>query len=198
MQTMGIVVRWSRSNPNLPWHPRGEKLPQDSGIFVTLSDFTKQAREEAQQAGIALVDNRDLYARIEKVRRTEPCPFCQAPMILDLSRYGWWLRCQAVGCPGKRDLSGNPGRAFDLTNPTRLVVLDTSLVLDEYIVPPPLRRSISARIPFPVGFIVIAVLPVPPALGERSRLRFRRLAAACSLASSVRTSSSAACGRTPL
>jgi HJR/Mrr/RecB family endonuclease len=91
-----------------------EKLPGDAGIFVTLSIFTKQAREEAQQAGITLVDNRELYSRIEKARRAEPCPLCQSPMILDRSLRGWWLRCVTGGCSGKRDLSSDPGRAFDL------------------------------------------------------------------------------------
>lgn len=91
-----------------------EKLPGDSGIFVTLSNFTEQARHEAQEAGIALVDNRELYSRIEKVRRDELCPLCNAPMILGRSQHGWWLRCVTNGCLGKRDLSADPGRAVDL------------------------------------------------------------------------------------
>ena len=37
-----------------------EKLPEDAGIFVTLSSFTEQARQEAQQAGITLIDSREL------------------------------------------------------------------------------------------------------------------------------------------
>jgi hypothetical protein len=91
-----------------------EKLPEDAGIFVTLSSFTEQARQEAQQAGITLVDNRNLYSRIEKVRRAELCPLCNTPMVLDRSPHGWWLRCVADGCSGKRDLSDDPGRAVDL------------------------------------------------------------------------------------
>jgi hypothetical protein len=91
-----------------------EKLPSDAGIFVTLSSFTEQARQEAQQAGITLVDNRELYSRIEKVRRSELCPLCKTPMTLGRSQHGWWLRCTTNGCSGKRDLSADPGRAVDL------------------------------------------------------------------------------------
>jgi hypothetical protein len=91
-----------------------EKLPAESGVFVTLSNFTQQAREEAQQAGIALIDNRDLYARIERIRRPEACPLCGRPMTLGRSPYGWWLRCVGNGCQGKRDLGTEPGRAVEL------------------------------------------------------------------------------------
>jgi restriction system protein len=91
-----------------------EGLAGSNGIFVTLSDFTEQARAEAQTIGITLVDNHDLYSRIEKVRRAEPCDVCQEPMILARSPRGWWLRCVAVGCQGKRDLGRDPGRAVDL------------------------------------------------------------------------------------
>ena len=95
-----------------------EGLPGSAGIFVTLSDFTKPARSEARATGIALVDNRDLNDRIEKARRVEPCPVCQAAMLLDRSARGWWLRCIAPRCAGKRDLSGDPGRAVEfLTRP---------------------------------------------------------------------------------
>ncbi len=95
-----------------------EGLPGSAGIFVTLSDFTKPARSEARATGIALVDNRDLNDRIEKARRAEPCPVCQAAMVFDRSARGWWLRCIAPGCSGKRDLSGDPGRAVEfLTRP---------------------------------------------------------------------------------
>jgi ribosomal protein L37AE/L43A len=89
-----------------------EKLPGDAGIFVTLSSFTEQARLEAQQARITLIDGRELNTRTERARRMEPCPSCKAPMILDRSTYGWWLRCER--CPGKRDLGSDPGRALDL------------------------------------------------------------------------------------
>jgi HJR/Mrr/RecB family endonuclease len=88
-----------------------ERLPASAGIFVTLSDFTPQARKEAHETGLALINGRDLYARVEKVRRPELCPTCQAPMRLDRSLRGWWFRCVAPGCSGKRDLSTEPGRA---------------------------------------------------------------------------------------
>jgi hypothetical protein len=91
-----------------------EKLAGGCGIFVTLSDFTDQARREALQSGIVLIDNRELFSRIEKVRRAEPCPTCAAPMILGKSQYGWWFRCNAKGCSGKRDLGADAGRAVDL------------------------------------------------------------------------------------
>ena len=91
-----------------------EGLPGSAGIFVTLSDFTGQARVEAKKIGLALVDNHDLYSRVEKVRRAEPCNVCQAPMLLDRSPRGWWLRCVAPGCQGKRDLGPDPGRAVEL------------------------------------------------------------------------------------
>jgi Restriction endonuclease len=90
-----------------------EGLPGTAGIFVTLSDFTPQARSEAKTMGITLVDNRDLHGRVEKARRIEPCPDCEAPMVFDRSARGWWLRCVAPGCPGKHDLGGDPGRAVD-------------------------------------------------------------------------------------
>jgi hypothetical protein len=91
-----------------------EGLPGTSGIFVTLSEFSEQAREEAIQVGLTLVDNRDLYRRAEQVRRTEACPVCGSPMLLDRSARGWWFRCVAPGCLGKRDLGKDPGRAVEL------------------------------------------------------------------------------------
>jgi len=91
-----------------------ERLPTSDGIFVTLSQFSQQAQDEAKTMGIALVDNCDLHSRIEKVRRVELCDICQKPMILDHSPHGWWFRCVAAGCPGKRDLGNDPGRAVDL------------------------------------------------------------------------------------
>lgn len=91
-----------------------EGLPGSAGIFVTLSDFTEQARDEARTTGLILVDNRDLYSRVEKARRREACPICQAPMVLDRSARGWWFRCIAPGCAGKRDLSNDPARAVEL------------------------------------------------------------------------------------
>lgn len=91
-----------------------EKLNGSAGIFVTLSDFTDQARREAKQAGILLIDKHELFSRIEKVRQAEPCPSCSAPMVLGKSQYGWWLRCDQTGCTGKRNLSNDAGRAVDL------------------------------------------------------------------------------------
>lgn len=91
-----------------------EGLPGTSGIFVTLSDFSEQAQAEANQVGLVLVDNRDLYERVERVRRSEPCPVCQSPMLLDRSGFGWWFRCVSPGCPGKRDVGRDPARAVEL------------------------------------------------------------------------------------
>jgi hypothetical protein len=89
-------------------------VPGTSGVFVTLSDFTEQAREEAKKVGLTLLDKNDLYSRVEKVRRTEPCPVCSSPMLLDRSPHGWWFRCVAKGCTGKRDLGKEPARAVEL------------------------------------------------------------------------------------
>ena len=91
-----------------------EKLPGKAGIFVTLSSFTEQARQEARDAEIILIDNRELYSRIEKVRQPEACPVCGLPMVLDRSSRGWWMRCVTGGCLGKRDLGSDAGRAIDL------------------------------------------------------------------------------------
>ena len=91
-----------------------EGLKGSSGIFVALSDFTQAAEREADQLGIATVNGRELFARMEKVRRTEPCPTCRKPMLLDRSTRGWWFRCTSTGCAGKRDLSNEPGRAVEL------------------------------------------------------------------------------------
>lgn len=89
-----------------------EGLPGSAGVFVTLSRFSAQAREDAAKTGLVLIDGPELYARMEKARRPELCPDCGWPMVLAYSPYGWWLRCQA--CSGKRDLSADPGRALDL------------------------------------------------------------------------------------
>jgi hypothetical protein len=91
-----------------------EKLPVSAGIFVTLSTFTEQARDEATQAGLSIIEGSELYRRIDKVKRTEPCPLCETPMIFGKSDYGWWLRCSEPGCSGKRDLSADPARALEL------------------------------------------------------------------------------------
>jgi len=84
------------------------------GVFVTFSRFTEQAVQEARPAGIELVDGAELYRRVERVRRAEPCPTCQKPMVLDLSQRGWWFRCVAGTCSGKRDLDHEPARAVEL------------------------------------------------------------------------------------
>jgi len=96
-----------------------ESLSPSAGIFVTLSDFTEQALAEAETLGIVLVDKRDLCSRIERVRRAEPCEICKKPMILARSSRGWWFRCVAPGCQGKRDLGSDPGRAVDLLTQPR-------------------------------------------------------------------------------
>ena len=83
--------------------------------FVTLSDFTDDARTAAERSGVVLIDGAQLIDRLQSVRKTEPCPICATPMLLDLSVHGWWLRCPRYPhCPGKRDLSREPGRAVDL------------------------------------------------------------------------------------
>jgi HJR/Mrr/RecB family endonuclease len=91
-----------------------EQLKGSNGVFVTLSDYTQAARTEAHEIGITLINGRELYSKIERVRRVEPCPICQQPMVLDRSSRGWWFRCIAAGCHGKRDLGNEPGRAVEL------------------------------------------------------------------------------------
>jgi hypothetical protein len=91
-----------------------ENATGHSGIFVTLSDFTEAAREEAKRTGLTLIGRREVYAHIERVRRAEPCPNCQAPMLLDRSHHGWWFRCTSAGCTGKRNLDHEPALALDL------------------------------------------------------------------------------------
>jgi HJR/Mrr/RecB family endonuclease len=98
-----------------------EKAPGTDGIFVTLSDFSEQAEDEAGRMGITLLDRADLFERVERVRRQEPCPICHRPMLFDRSARGWWFRCVAQGCPGKRDLGPEAGRAVELlTQPPTL------------------------------------------------------------------------------
>ena len=84
------------------------------GVFVTFSRFTEQAISEAKPAGIELIDGAELYRRVERVRRPEPCPTCAESMILDRSQRGWWFRCVAGNCSGKRDLDHEPARAVEL------------------------------------------------------------------------------------
>ncbi len=96
-----------------------EGLPGQAGVFVTLSDFTSQARAEGKAIGIELVDGSDLHARAEKVRRPVICETCQGRMVLDRSVHGWWYRCVTAGCSGKRDLGADPVRALALLNDPR-------------------------------------------------------------------------------
>lgn len=93
-------------------YPAGGELT--GRVLVTLSDCTDDARTAAERARVDLVDGKDLALRLQAVRRSEPCENCGSPMVVDKSRYGWWLRCMRVGCLGKRDLSRDPGRAVDL------------------------------------------------------------------------------------
>ena len=66
-----------------------ERMPAKAGIYVTLSGFSGQARTEAKILGLTLLDGHDLHSLAERVRRTEPCPICGAPMVMDRSSRGW-------------------------------------------------------------------------------------------------------------
>ncbi len=103
-----------------------EGLAGSNGVFVTLSDFTQSAKTEASQIGIELINGRELYSKIERVRRAAPCPICQQPMVLDRSSRGWWFRCVATGCQGKRDLSNEPGRAVELLTSREAIDVSSS------------------------------------------------------------------------
>jgi hypothetical protein len=96
-----------------------EKLPTRSGIFVTLAGYTQQARDLAEKSGLELVDSRDLFDRVEKVRNAEICKNCHHPMLLDRSVHGWWFRCTTPDCGEKRHLDKDPGRAVALLNEPR-------------------------------------------------------------------------------
>jgi len=97
-----------------------EGLPGSAGVYVTLSDFGAQARQEAKRIGLDLVDRVSLLERVERAKRAELCPTCGAGMVLDRSRRGWWLRCVAPAYSGKRDLGADPLRALEfLTEPPR-------------------------------------------------------------------------------
>ena len=98
-----------------------EGASPNEGIFVTLSDYSRQAQNEAKKMGIGLLDGAALFGRVENVRRQEPCPNCQRPMLFDRSPRGWWFRCVAEGCSGKRNLGRDAGRAIELlTEPPTL------------------------------------------------------------------------------
>lgn len=97
-----------------------EKLPPTAGIFVTLRGYTQPARDLAEKSGLELVESRDLFERVEKVRNTELCKICHQPMLLDHhSVYGWWFRCTTPDCGGKRHLDKDPGRAVALLTEPR-------------------------------------------------------------------------------
>lgn len=88
---------------------------QAQAVLVTLSSFTDAATDEAEQLRVQLVDGRALVERIERVRRSESCPACGTPMLLDRSPRGWWLRCPRYpNCGGKRDLGPSSGTAVHL------------------------------------------------------------------------------------
>ena len=91
-----------------------EHVDGQHGDFVTLSSFTEQALSEAKSTGITLIDGRDLYRKVDTARAGDPCPVCGQAMRLDRSPHGWWFRCTADGCSGKRDLGADPGRAVEL------------------------------------------------------------------------------------
>jgi len=59
-------------------------------------------------------DKRDLFTRVERVRRVEACPKCHAAMVFDRSSRGWWFRCMTNACDGRRDLGKDPARAVEL------------------------------------------------------------------------------------
>jgi hypothetical protein len=90
-----------------------ESARGEDGIFVTLSSFNEQAEREARQIGLTLIDGSQLFQRIEKVRRSEACPVCSEPMLLDRSAHGWWFRCVNGSCAGKRDLGSEPAQAIE-------------------------------------------------------------------------------------
>lgn len=84
------------------------------GIFVTLSDYSPQAEEEAKKMGLVLLDRVELFKKVQQLRRPEPCPICHKAMQFDRSSRGWWFRCITNGCSGKRDLGPDVGRAVEL------------------------------------------------------------------------------------
>ena len=91
-----------------------ENLRGSDGVFVTLSSFNDHAIKEGKAVGMELIDGPELFRRVEHARRPEPCPVCQAPMTLDHSQHGWWFRCTAAGCAGKRDLGREPATVVQL------------------------------------------------------------------------------------
>ena len=94
-------------------------LDSRDGIFATLSGFTSTAKEEGRKGHLTMLDGRALFARMDKVRRKEPCPVCGRAMRFDHSRHGWWFRCVALGCTGKRDVGKDAGRAVEFLTEAR-------------------------------------------------------------------------------
>lgn len=101
------------------------------GVFVTFSGFTEQAIREAASNGVELVNGRELFLRIERVRRPELCPTCGSPMLLDRSRHGWWFRCVDRTCTGKRDLDHEPARAVELLTQRPTVTVAPRSAVDQ-------------------------------------------------------------------
>lgn len=105
-----------------------EGLSGEAGLLVTSGAFTPAAIAEAREIGIELVARHELLRRLDVVGATELlkrnkvateaylCPKCSSPMLLDRSRYGWWLHCPSYydGCGGKQDLGTDSRRALEL------------------------------------------------------------------------------------
>jgi len=86
-----------------------------AAVLATLSNFTEAAMREGKRLQVQLVGGDALLGRIDRVRRSEACPLCATPMVLERSARGWWLRCPRFpACSGKRDLASEPGAAVDL------------------------------------------------------------------------------------
>jgi integrase len=89
---------------------------RDRAIILTLT-LTGRRRAEVLNMTVGDLTHEDGTVWY-RYRGAEPCPTCGAPMVLDRSSRGWWLRCVAQGCQGKRDLGTAPGRAVDLLTRT--------------------------------------------------------------------------------
>jgi hypothetical protein len=95
-----------------------KSLPGEAGIFVTIADVSQDARKEAEEMRIELIDRAGLLTRMDRIRRRELCDTCHSPMRLARSQYGWWFRCVTPGCSGKRDL-GPDARAIEFLTELR-------------------------------------------------------------------------------
>ena len=91
-----------------------ERLPGESGVFVTFSDFNSDARAEAKAIGLTLIDRPALLTRLDEVRHGPACPECRRPMRLVRSRQGWSHRCIADGCRGEQYLGNDPDHVVEL------------------------------------------------------------------------------------